>query len=45
MRRRPSKLKMASAISVTAVVAMAVVTVGCEARVYGTPRPRPVHRS
>ncbi|WP_135453624.1 hypothetical protein [Mycobacterium sp. DL99] len=37
MRRRPSKLRMASAAGVTAVVAMAVVTVGCEARVYGTP--------
>src|SRR5262245_59306426 len=37
MRRRPSKLMVASATSVTAMVAMAVVTVtGCEARVYGT---------
>ncbi|SEQ17637.1 Beta-lactamase class A [Mycobacterium sp. 88mf] len=37
MRRRPSKLRIANAAGVTAVVAMAVVTVGCEARVYGTP--------
>ncbi|WP_273732347.1 hypothetical protein [Mycolicibacterium septicum] len=37
MRRRPSKLRIANAAGATAVVAMAVVTVGCEARVYGTP--------
>lgn len=37
MRRRPSKLMMASAASVTAIVASAAITVGCEARVYGTP--------
>ncbi|MFV8165347.1 hypothetical protein ACNQVK_25190 [Mycobacterium sp. 134] len=37
MRRRPSKLRIANAAGLTAVVAMAVVTVGCEARVYGTP--------
>ena len=37
MRRPPSKLRIANAAGVTAVVAMAVVTVGCEARVYGTP--------
>ncbi|MUL80541.1 MULTISPECIES: hypothetical protein [unclassified Mycolicibacterium] len=41
MRRRPSKLMMASSASVAAMVAMAVVTVGCEARVYGTPPTRP----
>lgn len=39
MRRPPSKLRIANAAGVTAVVAMAVVTVGCEARVYGTPPP------
>jgi hypothetical protein len=37
MRRRPSKLRIANAAGVTAVVTMAAVTVGCEARVYGTP--------
>ncbi|MGV0813933.1 hypothetical protein ABQF34_18370 [Mycolicibacterium boenickei] len=42
MRRRPSRLTVASAASVTAMVAMAVVTVtGCEARVYGTPPDLP----
>jgi hypothetical protein len=41
MRGRPSKLMMASAASVTAVVAMALITVGCEARVYGTPPVTP----
>ncbi|MED5811829.1 hypothetical protein VST63_05595 [Mycolicibacterium sp. 050232] len=37
MRPRPSKLMIANAAGMTAVVAMAAVTVGCEARVYGTP--------
>lgn len=41
MRGRPSKLTMASAAGMTAVVAMAAVTVGCEARVYGTPPVAP----
>ncbi|MCV7205925.1 hypothetical protein B7435_31265 [Mycolicibacterium peregrinum] len=41
MRRGPSKLRMASAASVTAVVASAVIAVGCEARVYGTPPAAP----
>ncbi|WP_264076891.1 class A beta-lactamase-related serine hydrolase [Mycolicibacterium houstonense] len=42
MRRRPSKRTVASAASVTAMVATALVTVtGCEARVYGTPPDSP----
>ncbi|MFV8052844.1 hypothetical protein [Mycobacterium sp. 48b] len=41
MRRAPSRLRIASAASMTAVVAMSVVTVGCEARVYGTPPALP----
>ncbi|MBU9764482.1 serine hydrolase [Mycobacterium sp. TNTM28] len=37
MRRRPSRLMVASAASLTAIVAMAGVTLtGCDAQVYGT---------
>ncbi|KHO21444.1 hypothetical protein [Mycolicibacterium setense] len=41
MPRRPSKRMVASAASMTAIVAMAVISVGCEARVYGTPPDAP----